>query len=138
MLWIMLYEYQVRIYWTFLCMFYSGWVLMWIAGDLGRRKKQPSLRQIQKGIKELFLPIRLIVWLVLFLSWIIRSDIVGYLVSCSDYCQCVVVIADALKGNRKGCLWVLLKSWQGQLILIFAYSLTWFLFLHWFIICFAI
>jgi hypothetical protein len=40
-------------------------------------------------------------WLVI---WIIRSDIVGYLVSCSDYCQCVVVIADALKGNRKGCL----------------------------------
>lgn len=44
----------------------------------------------------------------------LRSDILGHCIIFWWFPMIYVMIADALKGNRKGCLWILLKSWQGQ------------------------
>lgn len=85
-----------------------------------------SLRQIQKGIRELFLPTRLLVGPFMFLFCIVRSDIYIRLFGVLFWLfpMSFVMITDALKGNRERCLWILLKSWQGQLILILTYSLV--------------
>lgn len=72
-----------------LCLFSYSQILIWIAGDLGTKKRQRSPRQIQKGIRELFLLTRLIGWSLAFyfVINIVRSDMLGHLVSFSNDCQ---------------------------------------------------
>lgn len=109
-------ECQIQLRWNFLFIISYSLILIWVAGDLGIRKRLGNLRQTQKGIRELFLHTRLIGCPI---NSFIRSNIFRYLtIFYLWFSICSVVTTDALKSHRERRIWVLLKSWQGQLVLV--------------------